>query len=109
MAFVVAAQGIIHLVFLAVPEWSGDKASNCIERRAGVRPFAAWLLSCTISLQLYALALPEFIAVGLHEESKNSEWTNPLWVITESLNSLSIGFAGFSVVLAGVVSLSLDG
>ena len=45
--------------------------------------------------------MPEFLAVGLHEESKESEWTHPLWVITESLKSLSIGFAGIAVVLVG--------
>lgn len=102
MAFVVAAQATVHLVLLVFPRLSGDRSSDIAqERRAGLRPFAAWLLSVTATLQLYALALPEFLAVGLHEESKNSEWTNPLWVVTESLKSLSIGFAGITVVLAG--------
>ncbi len=64
-----------------------------LERKAGLRPIITWLLSVTVTLQLFALALPEFLAVGLHEESKESEWTHPLWVITESLKSLSIGFA----------------
>jgi hypothetical protein len=99
MAFVVAAHGLVHLTLLAVPRLSGE--NNSLERRAGLRPFAAWMLSVTVTLQLYALALPEFLAVGLHEESKNSEWTNPFWVVTESLRSLSIGFAGIAVVLAG--------
>jgi len=102
MAFVVAAQGVVHFLLLAVPRLSGDKdAGASPERRAGWRPFVAWLLSVTLTLQLYALALPEFLSVGLHEESKNSEWTNPLWVISESFKSLSIGFAGMAVVLLG--------
>lgn len=102
MAFVVAAQGLVHLVLLAAPGLSGDKDVGASpERRAGWRPFASWLLSITVTLQLYALALPEFLSVGLHEESKNSEWTNPVWVISESFKSLSIGFAGMAVVLVG--------
>ena len=102
MAVVVAVQGIIYLVLLVNPRLSGDSVNvGSLERRAGLKPFAAWLLSVTVTLQLFALALPEFLAVGLHEESKESEWTHPLWVITESLKSLSIGFAGIAVVLVG--------
>jgi hypothetical protein len=102
MAFVVAAHGLIYLVVLAFPSFSGNPASKpSFEREARLRPFASWLLSVTVTLQLYALALPEFLAVGLHEESKDSEWTNPLWVVTESINSLSIGFAGIATVVLG--------
>jgi hypothetical protein len=89
-------------VLLAKPNLSGDRPlSPSPERRVGIRPFAAWLLSVTVTLQLYALAMPEFLAVGLHEESRDSEWTNPIWVLTESLRSLSIGFSGIAIVLCG--------
>lgn len=101
MAFVVASHGLVYLVLYLFPKFSSDSNKFSFERRAGFRPFAAWILSVTVTLQLYALALPEFLRVGLHEESKNSEWTNPLWVIKETLQNLSIGFAGIAVVLAG--------
>ena len=102
MAFVVAAHGIVHVTLLIWPGILGSTASAFLsERRAGIRPFVSWLLSVTVTLQLYALSLPEFLAVGLHEESKASEWTNPLWVITESLQSLKIGFAGTLVLVCG--------
>jgi len=101
MAFVVAAHGIVYLFFLAWPRIAGGDRSVSLERRAGLKPIAAWLLSCTVTLQLYALSLPEFLRTGLHEDSKNSEWTNPLWVLTESIQNLSIGFAGVGVVLVG--------
>ncbi len=102
MAVVVAVQGLIYLVLLAIPRLNGDPANAVsLERKAGLKPIFSWLLSVTVTLQLFALALPEFLAVGLHEESKESEWTHPLWVITESLKSLSIGFAGIAVVLVG--------
>jgi mannosyltransferase len=96
MAFVVAAHGLVYLAMLLLPKFSGGA-----ERKAGIRPWAAWVLSVTVTLQLYALALPEFLRVGLHEESKNSEWTNPIWVLTETIQNLSIGFAGIAVVICG--------
>ncbi|HMM80891.1 MAG TPA: glycosyltransferase family 39 protein [Pyrinomonadaceae bacterium] len=101
MAFVVAGHGLVHLLFFAVPRLSGDEGSS-EERRVNARPFIAWALSVTITLQLYALALPEFFLLGLHEESKPSEWTNPLWVFTESLAALKIGFGGIVVVILGI-------
>ena len=100
MAFVVAAHTLVHLILLFVPKLSGD-VGNSPERRAGIKPFVAWFLSATVTFQLYALALPEFLRVGLHEESRDSEWTNPLWVLTETLQNLSIGFAGIAVVAVG--------
>lgn len=100
MAFVVAGQAVVHLVFLAFPRLaSARKDLRSAERRVGLSPFVSWLISITVTLQLYALALPEFLAVGLHEESKPSEWTNPLWVITESLLALKVGFGGILIVV----------
>lgn len=102
MAFVVASHGLVYLTFLILPSLSGDRKNQVsIERQAGIKPLAAWILSVTATLQIYALALPEFLTSGLHEESNNSEWTNPLWVLTETLANLSIGFAGIAVVLIG--------
>jgi mannosyltransferase len=104
MAFVVAAHGLVYLAFLFFPKLSGNQNRGfSFERNAGIKPIIAWILSVTVTLQLYALALPEFLSVGLHEESKNSEWTNPLWVLTETLQNLSIGFAGIAVVICGIV------
>lgn len=104
MACVVAVQGIIYFALLLMPRLGGDPVGEeSPERRAGLKPIVAWILSITVTLQLYALAFPEFLTVGLHEESKQSEWTKPLWVITESLNSLSIGFAGISIVICGAL------
>lgn len=97
MAFVVAAHGLTYIAFLLKPSLSGEEGS--LERGAGIKPIVAWLFSVTATLQLYALSLPEFIRTGLHEESRNSEWTNPIWVLTESIHNLSIGFAGTAVVM----------
>jgi hypothetical protein len=103
MAFIVATHGIVYLLLLLFPKYGDDKSGKDFspERRAGIKPIVAWILSVTVTLQLYALALPEFLSVGLHEESKNSLWTNPLWVIRETFQNLSIGFAGIAVVVVG--------
>jgi mannosyltransferase len=100
MAFVVATHGLVYLALLLSPKLSGNDSFS-LERNAGIKPLVAWFLSVTVTLQLYALALPEFLRIGLHEESKNSEWTNPLWVLTETIQNLSIGFAGIAVVVCG--------
>jgi hypothetical protein len=65
------------------------------------RALAAYTLCATLTLQLFALSLPEFLRTGLAEVSPPSEWTNPLWVIQESIRSLQIGFAALAVVLCG--------
>src|SRR5262245_7581444 len=66
-----------------------------------LRLIVAWALCASLTIQLYALAAPEFLRSGLNEVSMPSEWTNPLWVIAESLRSLRIGFSGVAVVLCG--------
>jgi hypothetical protein len=101
MAFVVAAHGLTYVAYLVMPTLAGE-GDRSSERRVGIKPIVAWLLSVTVTLQLYALSLPEFIRTGLHEESRNSEWTNPMWVLTESIQNLSIGFAGVAIVVIGV-------
>jgi len=90
MAFVAAA----HFLLSAPALFDAGKA---LRRRA----LAAWLLCGSLTLQLFALALPEFLSTGLHEVSLPSDWTNPIWVVSESLRSLKIGFSGAAVVLAG--------
>ena len=62
---------------------------------------AAWALAGSLSLQAYALALPEFLRSALHEQSRGSEWTKPAWALSESLRSLQIGGWGVAGVLAG--------
>jgi hypothetical protein len=90
MVFVVAAHFLIHLFF----SWRSQDSR-------WAKPLTAFALSATLSLQLYALALPEFLRTALHEISPASEWTNPLWAVTEAVQSLQIGWSGGVVVLLG--------
>jgi len=96
MAFVMLSHGFVYLIDLATAITSRSQA-----KRSYWNPIVAWVFCITATAQLYALALPQLLYEGLHEESKKSDWTNPLWVVTESLRSLQIGFAGTAVVLCG--------
>ena len=92
MLFVLASHA---LIFLGV--WMKSNREPAKLARAAV----AFALCGTITLQIYALSLPEFLRTAAGEVSPPSEWTNPLWVVTETLRSLRIGFAGSFVVLCG--------
>lgn len=69
------------------------------------KPLCAFVLSGTLSLQVYALALPEFMRSARNEISMPSEWTQPLWAAAELLRGLRIGFSGIAVLLCGGVLL----
>ena len=110
MAFVVAAHFVVYVGIL----WFGSRRKS-EDKEAGIdssepfnwRPFVAWTLCVSLTLQLYALALPEFLRVGLHEVSLESEWTNPWWVVAETVRNLRFGFSGGLVVLGGSLMLGL--
>jgi len=106
-AFVVAGHGLIWLALLM--RWP--------ERRQGKSlwlPLIGFVLAGTLSLQLYALVLPQFLATLLEPtmEGMATEWKNPLWLITETLRVLGQGLpggivavvAGIAIVLTGVIS-----
>ncbi|MGH9902065.1 MAG: glycosyltransferase family 39 protein, partial [Pyrinomonadaceae bacterium] len=123
MAFVVAAHGLLYLVWLA-RLWREDrkqKAEGGRRRvgRAGAytelpavawarwRPVGAWVLGVSLTLQLHALSLPEFFGSALHMVSLPSEWSSTLWVVAETLRGLRVGFAGAAVVIGGGVMLGV--
>ncbi|MGC4055088.1 MAG: glycosyltransferase family 39 protein [Paludibaculum sp.] len=79
MAFVLASHGMIFLAQLVKQRgWRRD---------GWWVPFASMFLAGTLALQLYALALPEFLRTGLGEVSLPSEWTDPLWVVREAIGA----------------------
>jgi mannosyltransferase len=84
MVFVTLAQVLIHL---ALP--------------ARKRGFTAYVLAGTITLQLYALALPDFLRSGMREISLPSEWTSPMWLLRATLMNFGPGMIGAAVVLVG--------
>ena len=92
MLFVIAA----HALIFGIAWLQSDRRPSSLFKAA-----AAFALCGTLSLQLYALALPEFFRTAASEVSPASEWTNPLWVVVETMRSLQVGFAGIMVVLCG--------
>jgi mannosyltransferase len=107
MVFVVLTHVLLLAMSLARKLWAGGL--NAIKGSGAssyYRPLIAFLLCTTITLQLYALSLPEFLRDGLHEVSLPSEWTNPLWVLAESLRSLQTGFSGAAVVFCAAAMVA---
>src|SRR5206468_1873446 len=96
MAFVVAAHGVVYLLELASPRG----------RAAWWQPLAVWFLAVTLTLQVFALSLPEFLKYACHEPSMQSAWTDPRWVIMESLRHMKLGFGLVAAVGAGVFVLA---
>jgi mannosyltransferase len=92
LVFVAATHALIF--FIVWLQW-GREPSRAI------RAVMAYLLCGTLTLQLFALSLPEFLRTGLSEVSPPTEWTNPLWVVRETMRSLEIGFAALAVVVCG--------
>ena len=104
MAFVVLTHALSY-IWLFCERHRQNTASH--ERLGSVwLPLAALLLSTTLTLQLYALSLPDFFRSALHEESMKSQWTNVTWLIKETLSGLKLGFGPSAVVIAGLLLLA---
>ena len=86
MLFVAATHA---LIFLLVWLKSGREPARLSKAAA------AFALCGTMTLQVYALSLPEFLRTAAGEMSPPSEWTNPLWVVAESLRSLRGWLRGY--------------
>lgn len=100
MVFVLAAQGIVYLSSL-------KRRPDAAVGPSRLSPWLAWMLAGTLTLQLYALSLPEFFRTALHEVSLPGDWTSPLWLVTETLRSFHLGAAVVAVLaLGGIVCLA---
>ena len=104
---VVTALGLlIHMsmVFVPVTHLLLSGLRQSLQKRAIALPWqalAATSLAGTLALQFYALSLPEFLHTALGEVSLPSEWTNPLWIVTESMRSFRLAFAGLAIIAVG--------
>jgi len=94
MLFVAAAHALIFLIV-----WLRSERRPVPLGRAA----AAFALCGTISLQIYALSLPEFLrtAVSTPLVAPATQWTDPWWTISESLRSLRLGSVAVVVVVFG--------
>ncbi len=103
IAFVALAHALLWAVMRTRPRW-GVTPGHTVNREteAGWRPLAAWALAGSLTLQVYALALPEFFRSAIHEVSLPSEWLNPLWVVREFVLGFSKAWFGPLAVAAAV-------
>jgi hypothetical protein len=108
MVFVAVSQGLTYLVLLVFGrhDRTGRVSLGGVVLGSWWRPLAAGGLGATLTLQLYALALPDFLRSGLHEVSLESEWTQVWWLIRETIRGLQAGHAAWLAGAALAVVLS---
>jgi uncharacterized membrane protein len=108
MIFVAASHGLMYLVLLVFGQRGriGRRTLGSVAAGSWWMPLAAGGLCVTLTLQVYALSLPDFLHSGLHEVSLKSEWTQVWWLILETIRGLRLGYAGWVAVAALVAVLT---
>ncbi|MFO0839383.1 MAG: glycosyltransferase family 39 protein [Phycisphaerae bacterium] len=105
MVFVLAAHGLVWALLLIAPPLRKIPATD-----AGFwwKCPLAWLFGATLTLQLHAVALPEFFGSALHEVSQPSEWTDPWWVVREAWSAFAQkGPAGLLLLAGGMATVGV--
>ena len=110
MVFVAGAHFLLFVGLALRPSlFKGSTEDNETQAARGyaaslfnLKPLVAWILCASITLQLHALALPDFFSSALHMESLPSEWSSPWWVVVESVRSLHLGVLGVPAVICGI-------
>ena len=107
MAFMAASHGLTYVLLLIFGrrDRAGVKSLGQVALGSWWMPLAAGALCVTVTLQLYALSLPDFLNSGYNEVSLESEWTQVWWLVLETIRGLHIGYAGWFAVLAMIVVL----
>ncbi|HWG32838.1 MAG TPA: glycosyltransferase family 39 protein [Gemmatimonadaceae bacterium] len=105
--FVTATHALVWLCLVIV-------LRNDLRNRAWRAPLAALVFAGTLSVLVYALVLPQFIATLMIPPDAGSAtvWKEPVWMFTEGLRVLSSGIPGglaavavvFIILGAGVAS-----
>jgi len=106
MAFVVASHAVVYLAVEARALLRRRRNVEGDARRTNWLPLTGFLLGVTLTLQLHALPLPQFLSSGLHEVSLPSAWVNPLWLLVETARGFVSGFAGGRIWLGAALLLA---
>ena len=114
-AFAVMAHFIVWAVLAKrrrAAREAGGPAGDAVVRAS----FAALVLAGTLSLQLYALVLPQLREplFAVAPELGDTPWRNPLWLVAETMRGVAYGVpggwfglgAGIVVALAGMLSFT---
>ncbi len=107
MAFVIAAQVFVYAIMVLGGIFNREtRSSNEIDSGFAIKGIVTYVLAATATLQLYAVSLPEFFRSALHEESRDSEWTNLMWVVKETVRRLAdTGVMGVGLMVCVLVML----
>jgi len=108
IVFMAASHGLTYLILLVFGrrDRTGRRSLGQVVLGSWWMPLATGTLCVTLTLQLYALSLPDFLRSGLHEVSLESEWTQVWWMIRETICGLHVGYAGWLAIAALVMVLT---
>jgi hypothetical protein len=99
----VAAHALIWATLLLRAGWRQKNLALWV-------PFVGFALATTLSLQLYALVLPQFLSTLLEPtmEGMATQWKDPIWLLSETVRGLARGLPGglLAVFAAGVVCVA---
>ncbi len=100
---VVAAHGLIWLGLLAFSRGPGADSSSPGMGRNRWMPLVGFGFAASLACLLYSLVLPQFLDTLLAPTmpGKETDWKNPLWLVTETLGRLADGLPGGWFALAG--------
>jgi mannosyltransferase len=99
MLFVVAGQFLIYLIALLV-----RRKRPWTNRWGGL--FLGFGLAGPLTLQCYALVVPQILGGLGGETSLVEEWKDPLWTALEFVKGIELSFAGGLTALAALVALA---
>ncbi len=101
MGFIAAGHGLVYLWLLAVRIRQSGRSS-----RNFFLPLAGFALGAVITLLLYAPAIPEVLQSTIGQAG--SRWTNPQYLVVETLRGLAAGAGGgiIAVAAAGLILLT---
>lgn len=108
MAFVAAGHGLVYLWWLAARRGQPRETSD-----GEWVPLGGFLAGGAFTLILYGPVLGEIFGRTVGQagaSSVTSDWTNPIWLLAETLRGLAAGlggsWAGVAVVVAGGIALA---
>jgi hypothetical protein len=104
MLFVTCAQGLVWLaalLFAAGRRQRGAERPGVAAGAMNVWVPLAYGIAGSLTLQVYALSLPEFLRSAVDAGSLHSIWMEPWWIIRSFIDNLQVGFGGKVGLLGG--------
>jgi len=107
MVCVVGSHTLTYLILLRRSDVSHHTTSTIVRLGSRLNPLLALALCVSVTLQLYALALPDFLRIAFHEVSLKSQWTNLWWPIKETIKGFQISHLTSTPLVFGALLVAI--